>query len=110
MGMGGSSLCPEVLRRTTVPVAGHPELIVLDSTVPATIRRIEAEIDLAKTLFVVASKSGTTTEPSVFYAYFYDKVRKIKGDKAGENFVAITDPGTLDGGRREDATASAGSS
>ena len=95
MGMGGSSLCPEVLRRTSVPVAGHPVLIVLDSTVPATIRRIEAMVDPAKTLFVVASKSGTTTEPSVFYAYFYGVVKALKGDKAGENFVAITDPGTL---------------
>jgi transaldolase/glucose-6-phosphate isomerase len=94
MGMGGSSLCVEVLRRTNIPVTGHPELIVLDSTVPATIRRIESEIDVAKTLFVVSSKSGTTTEPSVFYATFFDKVKAIKGDKAGENFVAITDPGT----------------
>ncbi len=95
MGMGGSSLCPEVLRRTSVPVVGHPELLVLDSTVPATVRRIEAQIDPAKTLFVVASKSGTTTEPSVFHAYFHGVVKALKGDKAGENFVAITDPGTL---------------
>jgi transaldolase / glucose-6-phosphate isomerase len=94
MGMGGSSLCVEVLRRTNIPVAGHPELIVLDSTVPATIRRIESMIDLEKTLFVVSSKSGTTTEPSVFYATFFDKLKAIKGDKAGENFIAITDPGT----------------
>lgn len=94
MGMGGSSLCVEVFRRTNIPVAGHPVMHVLDSTVPATVRRIEAAIDPAKTLFIVASKSGTTTEPSVFYAYFFDLVRKIKGDKAGENFVAITDPGT----------------
>ncbi len=94
MGMGGSSLCVEVLRRTNIPVSGHPELIVLDSTVPATIRRVESEIDVAKTLFVVSSKSGTTTEPSVFYATFFDKVKAIKGAKAGENFVAITDPGT----------------
>ena len=94
MGMGGSSLCVEVLRSVNPPVAGRPKLLVLDSTVPATIRRIEGEIDPAKTLFVVSSKSGTTTEPSVFYAYFYDLVKKVKGDKAGENFVAITDPGT----------------
>src|SRR5262249_17340072 len=94
MGMGGSSLCVEVLRRTNIPVSGHPELIVLDSTVPATIRRVESQIDVAKTLFVVSSKSGTTTEPSVFYATFFDKVKAIKGDKAGQNFVAITDPGT----------------
>ena len=94
MGMGGSSLCVEVIRRTNIPVSGHPTMLVLDSTVPATIRKIEAEIDPAKTLFVVSSKSGTTIEPSVFYAYFYDVVKKLKGDKAGENFVAVTDPGT----------------
>ena len=94
MGMGGSSLCVEVLRRTNIPVAGLPELIVLDSTVPATIRRVDSEIDVAKTLFVVSSKSGTTTEPSVFYATFFAKIKAIKGDKAGENFAAITDPGT----------------
>jgi transaldolase/glucose-6-phosphate isomerase len=94
MGMGGSSLCVEVIRRTNVPVAGHPLMVVLDSTVPATIRRIEKAIDPAHTLFIVASKSGTTTEPSVFYAYFFDLVKKLKGDRAGENFIAITDPGT----------------
>ncbi|WP_435015806.1 bifunctional transaldolase/phosoglucose isomerase [Tundrisphaera sp. TA3] len=94
MGMGGSSLCVEVLRTVSPPVEGRPTLLVLDSTVPATIRRIEAEIDPAKTLFVVASKSGTTTEPSVFYAYFFDLVKKVRGDLAGENFIAITDPGT----------------
>ena len=94
MGMGGSSLCVAVLGETREPVAGHPELLVLDGTSPATIRRIEGAIDPAKTLFVVASKSGTTTEPSVFYAYFFGLVKELKGDKAGENFVAITDPGT----------------
>ncbi len=94
MGMGGSSLCVEVLRKVNKPVAGHPTLLVLDSTVPATIRRIEGQIDPAKTLFIVASKSGGTTEPAVFYAYFFAKVKAIKGDKAGENFIAITDPGT----------------
>jgi len=103
MGMGGSSLCVEVLRKTSPPVAGHPTLLVLDSTVPATIRRIEGQIDPAKTLFIVASKSGSTTEPSVFYAYFFDLVKKAKGDKAGENFVAITDPGTkMEGDAKRD--------
>ncbi len=94
MGMGGSSLCVEVLNQTNPAVPGFPKLLVLDSTVPATIRRIEGQINPAKTLFVVSSKSGTTTEPSVFYAYFFDKVKQVKGDQAGENFVAITDPGT----------------
>ncbi|MDX2035068.1 MAG: bifunctional transaldolase/phosoglucose isomerase [Isosphaeraceae bacterium] len=103
MGMGGSSLCVEVVRRTNIPVAGHPRMLVLDSTVPATIRRIEAEIDPLKTLFVVASKSGTTIEPSVFYEYFFDVVKRAKGDRAGENFVAITDPGTkMDGDATRD--------
>ncbi|MDR3633843.1 MAG: bifunctional transaldolase/phosoglucose isomerase [Isosphaeraceae bacterium] len=95
MGMGGSSLCTEVLCRTFVPMSGHPLLMVLDSTVPATIRRIEGAIDPAHSLFIVASKSGTTTEPSVFYSYFFDVVEKTKGPNAGENFLAITDPGTL---------------
>ena len=94
MGMGGSSLCVEVLNQTNETPSSYPKLLVLDSTVPATIRRFEGMIDVARTLFVVSSKSGTTTEPSVFYAYFFDKVKQIKGDKAGENFVAITDPGT----------------
>ena len=103
MGMGGSSLCVEVIRSTNQPVAGHPTLLVLDGTSPATIRRIEAAVDPATTLFVVSSKSGTTTEPSVFHAYFYGVVKKLKGDKAGENFVAITDPGTkmADDARRD---------
>ncbi len=61
---------------------------------PATIRRVQETINPEKTLFIVASKSGTTTEPACFYAYFYDLVKRLKGDKAGENFIAITDPGT----------------
>ncbi|HKE03431.1 MAG TPA: bifunctional transaldolase/phosoglucose isomerase, partial [Blastocatellia bacterium] len=95
LGMGGSSLCPEVFRRTFGKIPGHPELHVLDSTDPATVLAFESEVDLPHTLFVVASKSGTTTEPLMFYKYFINKVRQIKGDRAGENFVAITDPGTL---------------
>jgi transaldolase/glucose-6-phosphate isomerase len=95
MGVGGSSLCAQVLRRTHIPVAGHPELIVLDSTVPAAIHKVEGMVDPAHTLFVVASKSGTTTEPVVFHAYFHEVVKRFKQANAGENFVAITDPGTL---------------
>ncbi|HKC87610.1 MAG TPA: bifunctional transaldolase/phosoglucose isomerase, partial [Blastocatellia bacterium] len=95
LGMGGSSLCPEVFRRTFGKIPGHPALHVLDSTDPATVLAFESEVDLPHTLFVVASKSGTTTEPLMFYKYFINKVRQIKGDRAGENFVAITDPGTL---------------
>jgi transaldolase/glucose-6-phosphate isomerase len=95
LGMGGSSLCPEVFRRTFGVVSGYPELHVLDSTVPAQVRSFDKKVDLAKTLCIVSSKSGSTTEPIVFYQYFFDRMRKIKGDKAGENFIAITDPGSL---------------
>jgi len=95
LGMGGSSLCPDVFRITFGHIDGYPRLRVLDSTDPATILSLEREINPAKTLFIVSSKSGTTTEPLCFYKYFFDKVRQIKGDRAGENFVAITDPGTL---------------
>jgi glucose-6-phosphate isomerase len=87
-GMGGSSLCPEVLARTFGKQDGFPELLVLDSTDPDVIAALEARIDVEKCLFVIASKSGTTTEPNVFYKYWYDRV------KSGDNFVAITDPGT----------------
>jgi len=95
LGMGGSSLCPEVFRRTFGKRAGYPTLHVLDSTDPATVESFEHRVDLPHTLFVVASKSGTTTEPLMFYKYFFNRMREIKGDRAGENFVAITDPGTL---------------
>lgn len=95
LGMGGSSLCPEVFRRTFGKREGFPELHVLDSTDPATVKSFEQRVDLAHTLFIVASKSGTTTEPLMFYKYFFNRVREIKGDRAGENFVAVTDPGTL---------------
>jgi transaldolase/glucose-6-phosphate isomerase len=95
LGMGGSSLCPEVFRRTFGRREGFPELHVLDSTDPATVKAFEERVNIAQTLFIVASKSGTTTEPLMFYKYFFDRVRQTKGDRAGENFVAITDPGTL---------------
>ena len=95
LGMGGSSLCPEVFRRTFGKQPGFPELHVLDSTDPATVAAFEARVELEKTLFVVASKSGSTIEPLMFYKYFISRMRELKGDKAGENFVAITDPGTL---------------
>jgi glucose-6-phosphate isomerase len=94
LGMGGSSLCPEVFRRTFGKTPGYPELLVLDSTDPATVAAFEAKVDLAKTLFIVASKSGSTVEPLMFYKYFFGRVREVKGENAGENFVAITDPGT----------------
>jgi glucose-6-phosphate isomerase len=93
LGMGGSSLCPEVLKITYGKQPGHPELHVLDSTDPAQIKSIESQVDLAKTLCIVASKSGSTLEPNIFKQYFYDRMQQVVGkDKAGEHFIAITDP------------------
>ena len=94
LGMGGSSLCPEVFRKTFGKIAGSPELHVLDSTDPAQIKAVENEIDLTNTLFFVSSKSGTTLEPNIFKQYFFERVGQTLGDKAGERFVAITDPGS----------------
>ena len=95
LGMGGSSLCPEVMRRTFGVITGFPELVVLDSTVPAQIRAVEQKLDLRKTLFLVSSKSGGTTETNVLKQYFFAKVQKALGDgKAGDRFLAVTDPGT----------------
>jgi transaldolase / glucose-6-phosphate isomerase len=93
-GMGGSSLCPEVLRRTFGHQEGYPELLVLDSTDPDVLASFAQQIDLAHCLFIISSKSGTTTEPLVFYKYWYEQVGQHK-ENAGENFIAITDPGTL---------------
>ncbi len=94
LGMGGSSLCPEVSRETFGSKPGFPELHVLDNTDPAAVKDVESKIDLSKTLFIVSSKSGTTLETSCFEHYFYTETKKIVGDSAGEHFVAITDPGT----------------
>src|ERR1051325_7223978 len=88
LGMGGSSLCSEVTRRLFGERSGYPKLKVLDSTVPEAVRELEQSLDLQRTLFIVASKSGTTTEPMMFHRYFYDRV------KNGHNFVAVTDPDT----------------
>lgn len=95
LGMGGSSLCPEVCRMTFGVRQGYPDLHVLDSTVPSQVKSFEARLDLERTLCIVASKSGSTTEPLVFQKYFFERMRRIKGDRAGENFIAITDPGSL---------------
>lgn len=93
MGMGGSSLAPEVLRVIFGKSEGWPELLVLDSTNPDWVSCVRGKIDPAKTLFIFASKSGGTVEPSSQFAYFFDEVGKVK-ENAGENFIAITDPGT----------------
>jgi transaldolase/glucose-6-phosphate isomerase len=94
LGMGGSSLCPDVCRATFGTAPGFLQLHVLDSTVPASVAQIEKSVDLAHTLFLVSSKSGGTIEPNSFFKYFYERVRALKGERAGENFVAITDPKT----------------
>lgn len=93
MGMGGSSLCPEVLAVTFGQQEDFPEFHVLDSTVPAQVKTIESKLDLEKTLFIVASKSGTTLEPNCFKQYFFEHLSQIVGgENAGRQFVAITDP------------------
>ena len=95
LGMGGSSLCSEVCRTTFGVIEGYPELYVLDSTIPSQVRSFEEKVDLERTLCIVASKSGSTTEPLAFQKYFFERMRQIKGDRAGENFIAITDPGSF---------------
>ena len=95
LGMGGSSLGPEVLRQTFGKIAGYPSLIVLDSTIPAWLQKVTGAIEPARTLFLVSSKSGGTIEPLSFYRHFRSLVEQTMGpEKAGGNFVAITDPGT----------------
>lgn len=94
MGMGGSSLAPEVFRTVFGKQNGYPELIVLDTTNPDWISSARARINPAETLFIFASKSGGTVEPSSQFAYFYDEVLKSGIKEPGQNFAAITDPGT----------------
>ena len=95
LGMGGSSLCPDVLKETFGKIAGFPELHVLDSTDPAQVKAFENKVNLAKTLFIVSSKSGTTLEPNIFKQYFFERAKQTVGaDKAGSRFIAITDPGS----------------
>jgi len=95
LGMGGSSLCPEVLRMTFGKIAGYPDLHVLDSTDPAQVKAFENKIDIARTLFIVSSKSGSTLEPNIFKQYFSEAAKKVVGaDRAGSHFMAITDPGS----------------
>jgi len=91
MGMGGSSLCPEVLSMTF----GKRQFHILDSTDPQQVKAVENELDLEKTLFIVASKSGSTLEPNIFKQYFFERLsEKVGRENAGRQFVAITDPGS----------------
>jgi transaldolase/glucose-6-phosphate isomerase len=95
LGMGGSSLCPEVLEKTFGRIKGFPQLHVLDSTDPAQVKSFEKKVDLANTLFIVSSKSGTTLEPNIFKQYFFERVKQTIGaEKAGSRFIAVTDPGS----------------
>jgi transaldolase/glucose-6-phosphate isomerase len=95
LGMGGSSLCPEVLRMTFGTIAGAPELHVLDSTDPAQIKAIEEKVDLESTVCIVSSKSGSTLEPNIYKQYFFEKILLKVGEKeVGNRFIAITDPGS----------------
>jgi transaldolase/glucose-6-phosphate isomerase len=95
LGMGGSSLCPEVLRLTFGKIKGFPELHVLDSTDPAQIRAIEAKVDLKSTICIVSSKSGSTLEPNIYKQYFFERVKAKVGEKeVGNRFIAVTDPGS----------------
>jgi transaldolase/glucose-6-phosphate isomerase len=93
LGMGGSSLAPDVFQRTFGRAAGSPGLLVLDSTHPAAVASVERAIDLNRTIFLVSSKSGTTIEPLSFYRYFWAKLRG-RTNSPGRQFAAITDPGT----------------
>ena len=95
LGMGGSSLCPDVLRRTFGRIENFPELDVLDSTDPAQVAAVGDRIDPARTLFIVSSKSGSTLEPNIFKEYFFERVTEAVGSgRAGDRFIAITDPGS----------------
>jgi transaldolase / glucose-6-phosphate isomerase len=105
LGMGGSSLCPEVLRMTFGRIEGFPDLHILDSTDPAQIRTLVGRLDMTRTLFIVSSKSGTTLEPNLFKDYFFDRVRRALGSGAApERFIAVTDPGS----KLEEAATRAG--
>ena len=93
MGMGGSSLAPELFSSVFKGKPGRPELRVLDSTDPESVLDVARAINLPKTLFIFASKSGTTTEPLSFYKYFRNEAKRLLKDRVGRNFIAITDPG-----------------
>jgi transaldolase/glucose-6-phosphate isomerase len=94
LGMGGSSLCSEVAKSTFGSAKGYPQLYILDNTEPASILALEKKIDIKKTLFIVASKSGSTLETNCFFKFFYNELQTRTKDKTGKNFVAITDEKT----------------
>lgn len=95
LGMGGSSLCPAVSQQTFGAAPGFANLLVLDSTDPVAVKSIDSKVDYARTLFLVSSKSGTTTETLCLYRYFFERMSQKVGAGAGDHFVAITDAGSL---------------
>ncbi|MGP8174907.1 MAG: transaldolase [Terracidiphilus sp.] len=95
LGMGGSSLCPEVLAATFGQQTGFPALHIVDSTDPAQVKAAREKVNLAETLVVVASKSGSTLEPNILKQYFFEQMKQAVGaEQAGSHFLAITDPGS----------------
>lgn len=94
LGMGGSSLCPDVCRASFGTAPGWLRLHVLDSTHPRAIQAVHDSVDVARTLFAVSSKSGTTGESNAFYNYFWEQVAQAGIASPGAHFIAITDPGT----------------
>ncbi len=94
LGMGGSSQSAELFATTFSSAPGYPKLHVLDTTVPETIRSLERNIDITRTLFVVASKTGDTIETESHCSAFFEHVKAKSSNPAGSHFVAITDPGT----------------
>ena len=95
LGMGGSSLCPDVIAKSFGRISGFPELHILDSTDPAQVKSFESKIDLGNALFFVSSKSGTTLEPNIFKQYFFERTSQFVSDaEVGNRFIAITDPGS----------------
>ncbi|MCG6961957.1 MAG: bifunctional transaldolase/phosoglucose isomerase [Acidobacteria bacterium] len=103
LGMGGSSLAPQVLSNVFGSADGFPELLVLDTTDPVQIAAVENAVDLASTWFIVSSKSGTTLEPNILLSYFFQRVEQALGRPPGRRFIAVTDPGSpLEGLAQED--------
>lgn len=95
LGMGGSSLCPEVLAMTFGKQRGFPELHIVDSTDPMQVKAADDKLDLRKTVVIVSSKSGSTLEPNILKQYFFDRMRQAVGkEQAGQHFIAVTDPGS----------------
>jgi len=94
LGMGGSSLCPEVLAETFGRQKGFPKFSIVDSTDPVQVLAAEQSVDLKKTVIIVSSKSGSTLEPNILKQYFLARMKEAVGAEAGKHFIAVTDPGS----------------